>query len=53
MKRSRQDDYLDTLIYDLVDWESMSNKALPSEETTAITEIVEQSQVFFNFIKNL
>lgn len=48
MKRSRQDDYLDTLIYDLVDWESISNKA-PNEEvsttTTTTCESIDDTQV--------
>ncbi|XP_008217525.1 uncharacterized protein LOC100679287 isoform X2 [Nasonia vitripennis] len=42
MKRSRQDDYLDTLIYDLVDWESISNKA-PNEEISTTTTTISES----------
>ena len=46
VKRSRQDDYLDTLIYDLVDWESISNR-VPIEEisTTTTSESVDDPQV--------
>ena len=52
IKRSRQDDYLDTLIYDLVDWESISNKASIDEQSvvnttaaTIISESVDEPQV--------
>lgn len=47
MKRSRQDDYLDTLIYDLVDWESMSNKATLAEETSSVSENIEELHVIY------
>ncbi|XP_058804638.1 uncharacterized protein LOC131671874 [Phymastichus coffea] len=43
VKRSRQDDYLDTLIYDLVDWESLSNKALVEESSTMTSESTDDS----------
>lgn len=49
MKRSRQDDYLDTLIYDLVDWESMSNKAPVEEASTTTSESIDDPQVIFFF----
>ncbi|CAB0030440.1 unnamed protein product [Trichogramma brassicae] len=38
MRTSRQDDYLDTLIYDLADLESVGNKAATLEEVSSTTD---------------